>query len=209
MKTWMKVLAGCGGLGCLATIGLVVLVLALPDHFASDVERIGRERREREEREQEARWQADLEERLERAAKAGEEARTRLVDLFVRDEHARGGFVTLTQHVFDVHYGHQDSSLGTDNLFPAHWPVEWEAVQVIDASDSRHYAIYRHRSDGLDTRFAVRLTDPRLPLLGHSPESGCYRYLGLMEGKGRHGIVPFMVFERTSHKDPLCTGHPD
>lgn len=207
-ETWAKVFAGCSVLACVAVIGLVALILALPEptpeqraQWETEDRQRREERREREEQDRQAeqeRLERAAEERLERAARAAEEARARLVASFFG--------TSLTQHVLHVHYGAQDSSLGMGKLFPARWSMEWEAVQVIDASDGRRYAIYRLRGDRRDIRFAARLTSSRLPLLGTHPESGCYRYLGLMEGKGRHGIVPFMVFEREPIDDPLCTG---
>jgi hypothetical protein len=72
--------------------------------------------------------------------------------------------------------------------------------------DGQRYTIYEYRTDNPHVEFAVELqSGDSLTLPGRSPRPGCYRYLGILEGKSAMGNpVPVMLFRRELFDHPLC-----
>jgi hypothetical protein len=212
-KTWTKVLAGCGGLGCLATVSLVVLMIqvgsSLPEPSPEQRAQWEAERRQRQEEQREREEQERREEQEQQRRQEQLEREALYASRMLRD--GEGRFRSLVRHVFDVHYGYWNHSLGEGDYFPLYSPDEWEAVQVFEPVPAiSPCVVYRYRSEDFDVRFAVLLpiTVPPPPA-GSAPSRGCYLYGGSHKREGSiPNCTPFMTFQWMPASDdvPICAG---
>jgi hypothetical protein len=206
MKTWQKVATGCGGLGCAGLVGL--FVLAALSGSLGEHEKRGREYREQKERqagavEPSVSATASTSSTVDPPQSAEEPAKLEPPPFEMEEN---GEPLTLTRHVFRVHLGNEDPTSQEQRVFPERdGVVAWVASRNIEG-DGRRYTIYEYRTGDPHVEFAVELRsgDP-LALPGRSPRPGCYRYLGILEGKSVLGNpVPVMLFRRESFDHPLC-----
>lgn len=183
MKTWQKVGLGCGGLGCLGIIGIVVLVLLIPSEFIQDMERRGREHREKEE-----------------PARKSE-----VTELPLMTEN--GQPMSLTRWVFRVRFDQTDPQTGEGKIFPeTEAMMAWVATHNVEGKEGKRYAMYKYRAERTDVGFAIETRTGSLPMPGQSPRPGCYRYLGILEGRTALGtLTSTMLFRMESLDHPLCS----
>jgi hypothetical protein len=212
MKTWQKVTTGCSGLGCAGFIGL--FVIAALSGSLSEYEKLGREHREQQEHQAGAvkpsveatGSTSSIEESSQptKPTEAVEQAKP-APPPFVLEEN--GEPVTLSRYVFRAHFGNKDDPESQKGqVFPERdGVVGWVASRNIEG-DGQRYTIYEYRTDNPHVEFAVELqSGASLILPGRSPQPGCYRYLGILEGKSAMGNpVPVMLFRREPFDHPLC-----
>ena len=210
MKTWQKVAMGCGGLGCAGFIGLFVTLVM--SGSLSEYEKLGREHREQQARAAQPSVEAtgptshvEKSPQPSKPAEAVEEQAKASIPPFVMEEN--GEPVTLSRYVFRAHFGNEDNPESQKGqVFPEReGVVGWVASRNIEGDEQR-YTIYEYRTDNPHVEFAVELqSGDSLTLPGRSPRPGCYRYLGILEGKNAMGNpVPVMLFRREPFDHPLC-----
>jgi hypothetical protein len=204
MKTWHKALLGCGGLGCTGLVGL--FALAVLSGSLGEYEKRGRAYREHQEHQTgetgttaEPETKAEPSEPSTVAPPVVEPVRPEPPPFVM--EH--GEPMTLTRWVFRVHLDQGDPASLERRVFPEReGVVAWVASRNVEG-DGRRFAIYEYTANDPHIEFAVE--SQKLVLPGRNPKPGCYRYLGILEGKSFLGNpVPVMLFRWEFFDHPLC-----
>jgi len=209
MRTRTKLMLGCGGVGSLSILGLVLLAALIPDDFVAEAERRGREHRQQQEREEQAakeaeeearkaREVAEYQETLSRYQEGFEQARRRFEASLVPG--ADGQPLMLWDVVTHAATG-GDISEYAGRIFPAPAAPSWAVSQNLDG-----YAIYRFRYPTRGVLSEVQIAVRSAPVMqGQALPAACYKYLGMIEARNLIGNpVPVMSFERLGIEDPPC-----